>query len=193
MSLSLSLDASLLSTAGGTLPLDDVRLVELARQGREDAFDLLVHRHAQDVHVLCRRMTGDAAAAEDLVQEAFLNAWRALESFDGRAGFRTWLTRIAVNACLSWRRARARSRHHQEQALAGRADVVDAEAPGSDLAARLEVLITALPPRQRIVLSLRVFQGRSFGEIAEAIGSSEAACRVLLCEARRKLREQLGR
>lgn len=191
MSLTLSLDASLLSS-GGTLPLEDARLVDLARTGREDAFDLLVHRHAQDVHVLCRRMTGDAAASEDLVQDVFLNAWRALEGFDGRAGFRTWLTRIAVNACLSWRRSRARSRHHQEQALAGRTDVVDAPAPGSDLAVRLEALIAALPPRQRLVLSMRAFQGRSFAEIAAALDSTEAACRVLLCEARRKLRERIG-
>jgi DNA-directed RNA polymerase specialized sigma24 family protein len=75
-------------------------VVEAARAGDEPAFAELVGRYRRELHVHCYRMLGSFEEAEDLVQETFLRAWRGRESFSGGPGFRAWLYRIAINACL---------------------------------------------------------------------------------------------
>ena len=75
-------------------------VVEAARSGDGAAFAEVVGRHRRELHVHCYRMLGSFEEAEDLVQEAFLRAWRRRESFEGGPGFRAWLYRIATNACL---------------------------------------------------------------------------------------------
>src|SRR6202011_1129958 len=84
-----------------------------ARQGDSDAFRVLVERHSRSVFRLAFRMTGNEQDAEDLVQETFLRAYRQLGRFDGRAGFSTWLYRIAANCSLDLIRARKRRQEQQ--------------------------------------------------------------------------------
>src|ERR1700730_4506280 len=84
-----------------------------ARQGDNDAFRALVERHSRSVFRLAFRMTGNEQDAEDLVQETFLRAYRQLGKFDGRAGFSTWLYRIAANCSLDLIRARKRRQEQQ--------------------------------------------------------------------------------
>ena len=83
-------------------------VVEAARAGDEAAFAELVGRYRRELHVHCYRMLGSFEEAEDLVQEAFLRAWRRRESFQGGPGFRAWLYKIATNACLDALRSRRR-------------------------------------------------------------------------------------
>ena len=82
------------------------RLVEAAVAGSTAAFEQLYRLHVRKVHGLCLRMTGQRELAEDCTQEAFIQAWRALPRFEARAGFGTWLHRIAVNAVLGQARRR---------------------------------------------------------------------------------------
>src|SRR3990170_3273480 len=84
-------------------------LVARARVGDPDAFSLLVAPYRHGVHIHCYRMLGSLHEAEDLLQEALLRAWRALDRFEERSSFRGWLYRIATNACLdALKRSRGR-------------------------------------------------------------------------------------
>ena len=86
----------------------DVRVVELARSGDDDAFRVLVERHSRNVFRLAFRMTGNEQDAEDVVQETFLRAYRQLSKYESRSSFATWLFRIASNYSLDLIRGRKR-------------------------------------------------------------------------------------
>ncbi len=79
--------------------------LELARQGDEAAFAALVRAHQDRLYRVALRMTGDADAAQDVVQDALVQAWQHLPDFRGEAGFATWVTRIVINRCHNVRRA----------------------------------------------------------------------------------------
>ena len=91
-------------TAG--LREDDRQAIEACRRGEREAFDRLVERYQRDVYRLCYRFVNNHEDANDLAQEAFIKAYRALDRFRGDSAFSTWLYRIAVNACLNFRAAR---------------------------------------------------------------------------------------
>src|SRR5262245_59214541 len=76
-------------------------LLEAARQGDGDAYGQLIERHLAELHAHCYRMLGSVPDAEDAVQEALLRAWRGLSGFEGRSSLRSWLYKIATNACLT--------------------------------------------------------------------------------------------
>ncbi|HET9224820.1 MAG TPA: sigma-70 family RNA polymerase sigma factor [Roseiflexaceae bacterium] len=82
--------------------IEEATVVAAARAGDEPAFGALVERYRRELQVHCYRMLGSYEDSEDLVQEAFLRAWRKRESFEGRSTFRAWLYRIASNACLDF-------------------------------------------------------------------------------------------
>src|ERR1700675_1938667 len=83
---------------------DEQRWVRMSQAGDHEAFEALVARHQRMIHSLTYRMTGSLADAEDLAQETFINAYRQIGSYRGTSKFSTWLYRIAINACLTWRR-----------------------------------------------------------------------------------------
>src|ERR1700694_5117115 len=91
----------------------DVPAITRARGGDPDAFRLLVERHSQPIFRVAYRMTGNEHDADDVVQEAFLRAYRQIEKFEERANFGTWLHRIAVNCSLDLLRSRGRHEKHR--------------------------------------------------------------------------------
>jgi RNA polymerase sigma-70 factor (ECF subfamily) len=146
----------------------DAALVRAARRGSEDAVAQLFRRHWRDLHRAALLITGDRAAAEDIAQEAFLAALRALPRFDVRRPLRPWLHRIAVNRAIDWSRARSLRREvigGQPDAAAGRTEDGDSHRQPllSDpvVAALLELAV-----EQRAVIVLRHVLELTPGEIA---------------------------
>jgi RNA polymerase sigma-70 factor (ECF subfamily) len=177
----------------------ETELVARAATGDQGAFRVLVERHAPALHRVCARITGDAALAEDALQEAFVSAWKELPRFEGRARFSTWLHRIAVNAALMQRRA---------QAPWGRRLVDDADgetlaaapdhAPGPEQLAHAAELGThaarameRLTPMERAAFVMRHYEGASISEVMAALDASENAAKQAIFRAVRKLRAAL--
>jgi RNA polymerase sigma-70 factor (ECF subfamily) len=86
--------------SAGPTTAREIRLLEAARGGDEAAFRHLVEPYRNDLHAHCYRMLGSVHDADDALQEALLGAWRGLAKFEGRSSLRSWLYRIATNACL---------------------------------------------------------------------------------------------
>src|SRR3954469_4363130 len=95
------------------MDVTDVAAVSRAREGDSDAFRLLVERHSRVIFRVAYRMTGNEHDADDVVQEAFLRAYKQLDNFEERANFSTWLHRIAVNCSLDLLRSRVRHDKHR--------------------------------------------------------------------------------
>jgi RNA polymerase sigma-70 factor (ECF subfamily) len=175
-------------------PVDvDSALVARARRGERGAFDEIVKRHQRGLWRLVRRYVKNDADASDVVQLAFVRAFRALERFRGEASVRSWIYRIGINLALNHLRDRVRE---QPSDVAGAELTVDAVAPGAMLSAEralaLRQAVAELPPKQRMVLELRVFDDLSFREVAALADCTENAAKVSFHYAVKKLREVLG-
>ncbi len=137
-------------------------------------------------------MVSDEDLAQDVAQEAFLKAFRAIHGFRGDAAFRTWLLTITANEAKGALRRRGRRR---ESTLEDVAPIEsddrspEEEATLSAEVARARAMLDGLPEKQRLAVSLRIDQGLSFREIGEIIGSSEGAARVNYFHGVHRLRE----
>jgi RNA polymerase sigma-70 factor (ECF subfamily) len=182
--------------------------------GHAPDFETLVGRHRREIQVHCYRMLGSLSDAEDLTQETFLRAWKARDGFEGRASVRTWLYRIATNACLDVLARRPRRVLPDQLGPAGETEgpITAVELPwlepvpdrlldeaGPDAAAvereTIELAYLAalqhLPPRQRAALVLRDVLGRPAKDTAELLGTSVASANSALQRARATLRARL--
>jgi RNA polymerase sigma-70 factor (ECF subfamily) len=181
--------------------------IAAAKAGDETAFAALTARHRRELHVHCYRMLGSFDEAEDVVQEALINAWRGLDTFDG-GNFRAWLYRIATNACLDAIRRNKR----QVPSLRSFAEVpwiqpypdrlldeiASPEGEPHALAVARETIELAflavlqmLPPQQRAVLILRDVLGWQAAETATLLDLSVPAANSALQRGRATLRERL--
>lgn len=174
----------------------DLPLVERFRAGERAAFDELVRRHQQALWRMARRYVKNDADAADVVQQAFVRAFRGLARFRGASSVRTWLYRIAINLALNHVRDHARERPADDDELAARSDATRATGPqriiASEDQARLRAAIESLPPKQRLVIELRVYDDLPFKEVAELADCTENAAKVNFHYAVRRLRELLG-
>ena len=177
----------------------ELELVGRAAAGDEDAFRTLVDRHGRMVFNLAYRITADRAHAEDVVQETFLRAYRALDRFDGRAGFGTWLHRIAMNASLDQLRQAKTRREVAYETEEGVLDPAPSSEPGpervaesSDLRRALSGAMKTLTEVERAAFVLRHYEGRSTVEIGERLGLQSSATRQAVFRAVRKLRLALA-
>jgi len=175
---------------------DLAALVSAARAGDSAALDELVRVTYADTYTLAYRLTGHDDDARDVVQEAYLRAYRGLRRFRGEAQFSTWLYRITANCASTLLAKRARTR---TEILGDDEPVADSRAehdPELRLAAADERALLAgaladLPWRLRQVIVLRDIYDLPHGAIARELGITEAAAKVRLHRARRKLRELL--
>ena len=186
------------------------RLVAAAKRGDESAFAELVEPHRRELHVHCYRMLGSFEAAEDVVQETLLRAWRHREGFEGGPLFRAWLYRIATNACLdelrrSKRRVPTVESFRDVPWLQPYPDrLLDEMAPRDEepeavVVARETIELTfvaviqVLPPRQRAVLILRDVLEWTARATAELLDMTVAAANSALQRARETVRDLLPR
>jgi RNA polymerase sigma factor (sigma-70 family) len=174
-------------------------LVAAARRGSRAALAELVVRHRPMVVAVCRGALGDAELAEDAAQEAVLLAMTSLDRLRHAERFGPWLAGIGLNVCRRWLRQRSRTSWSWEALQGGRASDWPVPAPGpAELAEAAEdarlvrAAVAALPPGQRVAVTLHYLAGLSQAETAARAGTSVGAVKVRLHHARAQLREQLG-
>jgi RNA polymerase sigma-70 factor, ECF subfamily len=175
----------------------DAEAVARARAGDREGFRLLVDRHSRPLFRLAYRMTGNEQDAEDVVQEAFLRAYRGLDRFEDRSQVSSWLYRIAANCAYDVLRARQRHAERFEEPaaeddsldLAVSADPgPDRLAQGGEVRQRVDVALARMSPRERSAFVLRHFEGRSIEEIGHALDIDESAAKQSVLRAVRKVR-----
>jgi RNA polymerase sigma-70 factor (ECF subfamily) len=168
-------------------------LVEACRRGEREAFDQVVERYQREVYRICYRYVNDHHDASDLAQETFLRAYRAIRSFRGDSALRTWLYRIAVNACMNFQSARFPPTEAIDPALSdGGVTAFDALAQ-EDRARLVRDAVRRLPEKQRATLILKVYQELSHEEVARVLGSSVGTVKANLVHALGNLRKLVGR
>jgi RNA polymerase sigma-70 factor (ECF subfamily) len=172
----------------------DDALVEQSQQGDLAAFETLIREHQRMIHSLTFRMTGSMDDAEDLAQEAFVRAFRSISTYRRDCKFSTWLYRIAINVCLTWReRENLRSetnRNWSEHQL------IESEGEHSDacaqLNAKLHAALLKLPPKQRAAIMLTMHDGMNHAEAAQVLNCSETTVSWRVFTAKRKLKRLLS-
>jgi RNA polymerase sigma factor (sigma-70 family) len=180
---------------------EERRLVETAKRGDHDSFNMLVRLYEGRLYNLSYRMLGDSESAADAAQDAFISAYRNLKSFRG-GSFRSWLLRIATNTCYDILRARKRkpsSSLDQEIAdndapalqIADPSETPDDFTLRREMAQSIQDAIAQLPEEQRIVVILSDIQGHSYDEIAEITAVSPGTVKSRLSRGRARLREIL--
>jgi RNA polymerase sigma-70 factor (ECF subfamily) len=174
--------------------------VRAAQRGDRDAFGLLVSRHASSILSVTTRMVGPIADAEDVAQEAFVAAYKALPGFQLDSKFSTWLYRIAVNKCTDWLRARRPETISfdptgNEGAAAW--ETADEETPHweleqAELAWELDKAIQALPPLYRESFVLRHVEGLGYDEMSAILGVHRDTIKMRVYKARTLLCQSLA-
>jgi RNA polymerase sigma-70 factor, ECF subfamily len=181
-----------IAALSATLVAEESALVARVQGGDSAAFDELVRRYIRRAFTVAFRLLSHREDAEDLVQETFMILLRQIDDFELGRPFGPWMYRILINRGLNARKARARRKtEHLPD------DVVGAEAPDlaverAEVRARFRGALDALPPRQRVVIELIELDGFTRGEVADALGISDATVRWHVHDAWRTLRRILA-
>lgn len=186
--------------SGGT---DERALIARTLAGDDDAFAALVRTHQATVYNIAYRLVGQRETAQDLAQETFLRAFKALDTFDLNKPFGPWLYRIATNLSINWvKRARlptiSLDAPYPADGEAGPLAIPDtstepaARFAQAEMQTQLRKAILSLPPDYRAVIELRHFQEMSYEEMAEALNAPVGTVKTRLFRARRLLRDRLS-
>lgn len=172
--------------------ITDEALMSAVSAGDLAALGQLVERHQARSLRLALRITGDAALAEDVTQEAFLRVHRAARRYQPRARFTTWFHRIVVNLCWDhrrkWREGSDLVPERPDDRSAGPEDSLEQ----AETRAAVRQAVLALPARQRLAVVLHRFEGRTMRQVAGITGWSESAVESCLVRAYRQLRKDLA-
>jgi RNA polymerase sigma-70 factor (ECF subfamily) len=181
----------------------DQQLVERAQRGDKRAFELLVLKYQRKLGRLLSRFVRDAAEVEDVTQEAFIKAYRALPSFRGDSAFYTWLYRIGINTAKNYlvalgRRAPTTTGFDNEEAEGFEdaeqlrdSNTPESELEGKEIAATVNRAMDALPADLRTAITLREIEGLSYEEIANAMNCPVGTVRSRIFRARDAIAAEL--
>ena len=168
-------------------------LVKKSQLGDKSAFEELVKRHQELVFSLSFKLTGNRELANDVAQEAFIRAWKAIGKFRGDSTFGTWIYRITVNT--AWTLRKKAKKHYslniedtQEPVVVDEKKDPELVAINSDLSLVLRKALNQIPLEQRIIVELKNIEGRSHKEIADYLDISVTAAKVRLHRAHPKTR-----
>ena len=176
--------------------ISNSELVRKSQLGDKAAFEQLVIRHQDLVFSLAYKLTGNREMANDVAQEAFIRAWKAIEKFRGDSTFSTWIYRITVNT--AWTLRKKAKKHNTlniddtyEPIVIDEKKDPELVAINSDLSSVLINALDKIPIEQRIIVELKNIEGRSHKEIADYLDISVTAAKVRLHRAHQKLRQIL--
>ncbi|HUG76698.1 MAG TPA: RNA polymerase sigma factor RpoE [Burkholderiales bacterium] len=181
----------------------DRQLVERAQRGDKRAFELLVEKYQRKLARLLSRFIRDPAEVEDVTQEAFIKAYRALPAFRGDSAFYTWLYRIGINTAKNYLMAMGRRAPTSTEVEADEAEsfeegeqLRDINTPESvlmsnEIAATVNATIEQLPEELRTAIQLREIEGMSYEDIARAMDCPIGTVRSRIFRAREAIAEQL--
>jgi RNA polymerase sigma-70 factor (ECF subfamily) len=168
----------------------DVHDIQAAKQGDDQAYRRIIERHQQAVAKRLWRFTRDRLVLEELVQETFVQAWQSLHTYRQQAPFRHWLMRIATRAGYRyWKQQWKFASLDDEAAQRLQAGVNVDEASTEDAAEFVHHLLSQLPPRDRMILTLSYLEGQTHQQIAEQTGWSVVMVKVQAHRARAKFRK----
>jgi RNA polymerase sigma-70 factor, ECF subfamily len=160
--------------------LDDIELLERIGDGDRGVFDALVNKYQREIYFLALRMSKNIEDAEELTQQIFVKAFEKLSGFRRDASFKTWLYQLALNHCKSHIRNR-----HDTLELNEELEIPSDGDPSpltrlirDETAAAAAAAIDSLPEKQRLTVTLRVFQELSYSEIGKLTGCSEQTAKV---------------
>ncbi len=188
-----------------SMAFNDTELIMQSQQGNMDAFEQLVQRYDKRVLTIAASYVSCSDDAKDIYQEVFLRVYKSLSKFQFKSEFSTWLFRITTNVCLSHR---MRGRRHSHASLDQNVNdedgkphalkdtlsdntTTDQQLHDAEISTRIEQALNVLSPRQRMVFSLRHYDGNKLKEIAEIMKCSEGTVKRYLFEATARLRKQL--
>jgi len=183
----------------------DVELIQKSRQGNMTAFEQLVQRYDRRVFTIAAGYVQSSEDAKDIYQEVFIRVFRGLPKFELRSEFSTWLYRIATNVCLSHR---ARTKKHLHSSLDNEREEedgtahsmndtlhdgtqTDQRAMNADISSHVGNAMVALSPQQRMVFTLRHYEGYKLREIALMMKCSEGTVKKYLFTATNRMRKKL--
>jgi RNA polymerase sigma-70 factor, ECF subfamily len=191
----------------GSRMFDELDLVEAARNGDQEAFGALVKKYMPRALAFARQMTGNPDDAQDLAQDAFIKAYKSLDSFKGGSSFYTWFIRILSNVCLDFLRKKTfikkifffAAPDDEDEGLNAVEQAPDTSRSGSpdmpleqkELRTALKKALLSLPPRQRAVFLMKHEEDLKLSEIAVALKISEGAVKAHLFRAIDALRKSM--
>ncbi|MEI8572193.1 RNA polymerase sigma factor RpoE [Methylomonas sp. LW13] len=181
----------------------DQELVRRVQQGDKSGFDLLVIKYQHKIVHLVNRYVKDPSEAQDVAQDTFIKAYRALGDFRGDSAFYTWLYRIAINTAKNYLLSRSRRHFDYEidvqdaEQVENAPQLKDIETPenllmNEQIVAVIKSAIERLPEEMRIAITLREFEGMSYEEIAEAMDCPIGTVRSRIFRAREAIDQKLN-
>lgn len=181
----------------------DQDLVQRVQRGDKSAFDLLVVKYQHKIVHLVNRYVKDPSEAQDVAQDTFIKAYRALGDFRGESAFYTWLYRIAINTAKNYLLSRSRRHSDYEvdaqdaEQLEGAPQMRDIDTPedhmmNDEIIKVIKEAVEKLPEEMRIAITLREFEGMSYEEIAEAMDCPIGTVRSRIFRAREAIDDKLN-
>ena len=180
------------AVTGSRLREDDREAIEACQRGDRDAFDRLVQRYQRDVYRLCYRYLNNHEDADDVAQEVFLRAYRAISRFRGDSAFSTWLYRIAVNACLNFRASRKPPSAEVPEAIPDPSPGAHSAVEKDERSRWVREAVSRLPDKQRATVILKVYHDLTHEEVAGILGSTIGTVKANLFHALGNLKKTLG-
>jgi RNA polymerase sigma-70 factor (ECF subfamily) len=178
------------------VPVDEATWVGRAKEGDQAAFEVIFQRYERQIYGFIYRMMGNAEDANDLTQECFIRAYRALAQTSPDLNVSAWLHRIASNACLDVLRRRQRIRwlpwesHKHEHLLHGKPlDDPERNAISNETQVTVQRVLNLMSARNRMALVLREYEGMSCEDIGEVMGLSRSAVKSVLFRGREEFRK----